>query len=92
MESIKEPIYPRRQEEFSCILTRHQPAVFPPISADVELRDLMQYIDLMQDAEVIIRSISEDRMELEFDVLRVEPCIANSLRRCLLSDVCTLLH
>jgi hypothetical protein len=81
--------YPTRQPDLSCILTRHQPALFTPKNVDEDL-SLMQFFTLMSSMEVVVRDISDAGMDLEFDLLGVEPCIANSLRRSLLSDVSQL--
>ncbi|GAU88590.1 hypothetical protein RvY_01263 [Ramazzottius varieornatus] len=78
--------YPPVQSGLSCILTRHQPALFTSNNAQ-ELPSLMGFFTLTESSGVNVREISEDGMVLQFDLTGVEPCIANSIRRSLLCDV-----
>lgn len=79
--------YPQRDPELICILTRHQPAVFPSLCPSSEELDLVQFWNVMQYPQVLIQAWESNGMFLEFDLLNVEPCIANALRRSLLSEV-----
>ena len=47
---------------------------------------------LKKNLQIQIQSISEDKLEMEFDLIGVDASIANAFRRILLAEVCLLFN